>query len=127
RENALERYQLVLHLLRKDPVPRGRKIWENAVAVVRLRNELVHYKSRWGSELDQSKFFRALKNKGHKRPSFITGSANFFPHECLSSSCAAWAVGSCVSFLDAFYSNLGSPGRLDAYRPRLCPEYWNTR
>jgi hypothetical protein len=84
-----------------------------------LRNELVHYKSRWGSALERSKVFGALKAKNHPKPPFIEGSANFFPYECLSAACASWAVQSCVAFLDAFCASLGFPGRLDSYRARL--------
>ena len=80
---------------------------------------MVHYKSRWGQELERTKLIRALRDKGHPKPPFIEGSANFFPRECLSASCARWAVESCVAFLDGFYANLGFAGRLDPYRARL--------
>lgn len=118
-EGVLERYGLVLHLLKKDGLDPGALPWQDASLVVRLRNELVHYKSRWSKELERSKLLRALQDKGHPKPPFIQGSANFFPYECLSAGCASWGVQSCVAFLDAFYANLGFPGRLDPYRTRL--------
>jgi hypothetical protein len=118
-ESVLERYNVVLHLLGKSCLNRGEQPWQDAALVVRLRNELVHYKSRWGEELERSKLFRALKDKNHSKPPFIEGSANFFPYECLSAACASWAVNTCVAFLDAFCANLGFAGRLDAYRARL--------
>ena len=118
-ESVLERYWLVLHLLRKDGLDCGAAPWQDAALVVRLRNELVHYKSRWGKELERSKLLRALQDKGHPRPPFIKGSGNFFPYECLSAGCASWSVRSCVAFLDAFCANLGFAGRLDPYRARL--------
>lgn len=120
-ESVLDRYQLVLHLLGKRRLNRGEPPWQDAALVVRLRNELVHFKSRWGSELDRSKLLGALKAKNHPKPPFIEGSANFFPYECLSAACASWAVQSCVAFLDAFCAHLGFPGRLDGYRARLRP------
>lgn len=119
RESVLERYGLVLHLLKKPGMDRGAPPWQDASLVVRLRNELVHYKSRWGEELERSKLLRALQDKGHPKPPFIQGSANFFPYECLSAGCSSWGVQSCVAFLDAFYVNLGFAGRLDPYRTRL--------
>ena len=115
---VLERYRLVLHLLSKPPLEKGKQPWQDADLAIRLRNELVHYKSKWGEQLEKSKLLHSLKEKKHPKPPFIT-SANFFPHECLSSACAAWAARSCVAFLDAFYTNLGFPGRLDPYRARL--------
>jgi hypothetical protein len=118
RKNVLERYWLVLHLLKKDPLDRGLREWENAALVVGLRNELVHYKSRWGEELSRSKLLKALEAKGHQKPPFI-GSTSYFPFRCLSAACAAWAVESCVAFLDAFYTNLGFPERLNTVREWL--------
>ena len=118
-ESVLERYVLVLHLLKKKSLDRGAQPWKDASLVVRLRNEIVHYKSRWGKELERSKLFRALQDKGHPKPPFVQGNANFFPHECLSAGCASWGVQSCVAFLDAFYANIGFAGRLDPYRTRL--------
>jgi hypothetical protein len=52
-ESVLERYQIVLHLLEKNCLNRGEQPWQDAALVVRLRNELVDYKSRWGAELDR--------------------------------------------------------------------------
>lgn len=116
---VLERYGTVLHVLRKASLDRGKQPWQDVALVVRLRNELVHYKSRWGDELEKSKLIQSLRDKKHPKPSFIEGSANFFPHECLSASCASWGVQACIAFMDAFYNNLGFAGRLDPYRTRI--------
>jgi hypothetical protein len=118
-EGVLERYRLVLHLLGKMALDRGAQPWQDAALVVRLRNELMHYKSRWGKELERSNFLKAIQDKGHPKPPFIQGTANFFPYECLSAGCASWSVRSCVAFMDAFYANLGFASRLDPYRMRL--------
>jgi len=118
-ESVLERYRLVLHLLKKEGLDAGLQPWQDASLVVRLRNELVHYKSRWGKELERSGLLRALQDKKHPEPPFVEGAANFFPHGCLSAACASWAAQSCIAFLDAFYTNLGFAGRLDPYRARL--------
>jgi hypothetical protein len=118
RESVLERYWLVLHLLKKNSLDRGAQPWQDASLVVRLRNELVHYKSRWGDDLEGSALLQALQNKNHPKPPFVK-TANFFPYQCLSAACASWGVRACVAFLDAFYTNLGFPNRLDPYRARL--------
>lgn len=121
-ESVLERYRLVLHLLEKPPLDRSRSPWQDAALVVRLRNELVHYKSRWQSQMDGSKLFSALRAKGHPRPPFISPGSSFFPYCCLSGSCASWAVQSCLDFLDAFYAHLGFPSRLRPFQRVLRAE-----
>ena len=117
-QSVLERYQLVLHLLKKPPLDRGRQPWQDTSLVVRLRNELVHYKSRWSQELDRSALFRTLQGKNHPKPPFVQ-SSTFFPYGCLSAACASWSARSTVGFLDSFYANLGFPDRLNAIRARL--------
>lgn len=88
---------------------------------MRLRNEIIHYKSRWGAEMEKSKLMTALQSLGHKPAPFTDPSMNFFPHRCLSADCAAWALSSVVAFLDAFYVALGVPSRFDPERDRLIP------
>jgi hypothetical protein len=118
-ESVLDRYWTVLHCLRKPSLNRGEQPWQDTSMVVRLRNELVHYKSRWGQDLDRSKFLQALQSKGHSKPAFIPDGTNFFPRRCLSAACAFWSARSCFTFLDAFYARLGFPTRMDPFRPRF--------
>jgi hypothetical protein len=114
------RYATVLHLLGKAPIDAGAQSLENASLAVRLRNEIVHYKSRWGVDLDRAKLFVSLQAKAHRRPPFQPASGmNFFPHHCLSANCAAWAVESCAAFINLFYSHLGVQSPLAAYTDRL--------
>lgn len=121
REESLKRYVRVLHLLKKEALDVGGPIWGDAKTVVQLRNELVHYKSKWSTELERIKFLKRLQDMKHPKPPFIPASGCFFPYECLSAACASWAVQSCIAFLRAFYDNLGFPDRLAAYQERLRP------
>jgi hypothetical protein len=118
-QEVLTRYEIVLHLLQRPPLVRGAEPFQSAALLIRLRNELVHYKSRWGKEMDGSKLLAALHSLKHQRPPFVSGDSNFFPHQCLSADCAAWAVRSAVAFIDAFYAQLDVPSRLDPYRSRI--------
>ena len=120
-QDTLSRFEVILHLLRKSPLPRGAEPFQSTALVVRLRNELIHYKSRWGVEMGSSKLYAALQSLGHQPPPFSDPSMNFFPHRCLSADCAAWALGSVVAFLEAAYQALGVPSRFEAYRSRLVP------
>jgi hypothetical protein len=115
-EGILDRYHIVLHCLRKPALNPGEQPWQDTSLVVRLRNELVHYKSRWGRDLERLKFLQALQSKGHPKPAFIPDGTNFFPHRCLNAACALWSARSCFAFLDAFYTRLGFPTRLDPFR-----------
>jgi hypothetical protein len=117
--DVLSRYNVVLHVLGKDRFDTGAMPWQDAALVVRLRNELVHYKSRWGSELERTKFLIALESKGHAKPRFIQAGSNFFPHAALRAACAAWATRSCVEFLEGFYASLEIVSPLDPYRQEL--------
>lgn len=119
RESVLERFALILHLVRKAPLERGGAPWQQADLAIRLRNNLVHYKSKWDDESNRSKFIAQLKAKDFRVPRFLAARANFFPHQCLSAECARWTVTSCVAFLEAFYNNLGFPDRLGRHRERL--------
>ena len=120
-QDTLSRYEVILHLLRKPPIQRGAEPFQSAALVVRLRNELIHYKSRWGQEMGSNKLLSALQSFRHRPPPFADPSMNFFPHRCLSADCAAWALSSVVAFLEAVYQSLGVPSRFEAYRSRLVP------
>jgi hypothetical protein len=119
QQDVLSRYQLILYLLKKPPLPRGTEPYQGAVLLVRLRNELVHYKSRWGAQMTTSKLFASLEAKRHSAPPFTHPTMNFFPHRCLSADCGSWAVVTAVAFLDSVYASLGVPSRFEAYRARL--------
>jgi hypothetical protein len=118
-QDTLSRFELILHLLQQTPLDRGREPHQSAALVVRLRNEITHYKSNWGQDMGSSKLFASLKSLGHKPPPFISPNTNFFPHQCLSADCTAWAVKSTVAFLDAVYDKLGVASRFETYRPRV--------
>jgi hypothetical protein len=50
---------------------RGTQPWQDADLLVRLRNELVHYKSKWGQEMEKLKL-SSLKQL-HPCPPFVKG------------------------------------------------------
>lgn len=119
-ESVLDRYATVLHLLKKAELKKGEQPWQDAALVVRLRNELVHYKSKWASDHDKSSLLRSMEGKRLSPPPFFQGTGwGFFPHQCLSAACASWSIESVVTFVDTFYEKLGMPDRLAGYRSRL--------
>lgn len=120
-KSTLERFDLILHLLKKPTLDRGGSSYQNAALVVRLRNELIHYKSRWGAEMDSSKLQIALRQLKHSLPPFISPTQNFFPHQCLSADCGTWALASVVALLESFYLTLGVPSRFAHCGQSLLP------
>ena len=116
---VLERYQLVLHLLRKEPFDRGGQPFQAADVLVRLRNEIVHYRSKWGPEMESEKLFAAVRNLRFQAPPFVSAGTNFFPFQCLVADCAAWAVRTGVSFIEEFYKKLAISSPLAAYKSNI--------
>jgi hypothetical protein len=87
-QDTVSRFDLILHLLKKQRLERGREPFQSASLVVRLRNELAHYKSHLGTEMASKKLFSALEALNHAPPPFADATMNFFPHRCLSAECA---------------------------------------
>lgn len=116
---TLHRYELVLHLLRRPALDRGRNPYQAADLLIRLRNELIHYHSKWGPEMDREKLFTRLEQLRMDKPPFMPSDSNFFPHRCLSASLASWAVTTAVAFIDNFYSVFDIPGPLKDHAPYL--------
>ncbi|MDP2182158.1 MAG: hypothetical protein Q8K99_06280 [Actinomycetota bacterium] len=118
KQPALSRFETILHLLGREPLNRGEQPWQDAALLVNLRNELVHYKSTWGSESERKDFAKALRGKGFVLPSFIRENlaGGYFPLKCLNAACATWAVGASLGFLDGFYERLGIDSPLDSHR-----------
>jgi hypothetical protein len=129
RQSTVCRYDLVLHLLQKPRLKRD--MWANAVLLIDLRNELIHYKSKWGEQMDEAtakrakakevkqKLFLRLKARRFDKPAFVSPHTNFFPLQCLSASLASWSVTTGVELIDAFYKHLGITSPLKDYAPHL--------
>lgn len=116
---TLHRYELVLHILRQPALDRGRYPFQAADLLIRTRNELIHYHSKWGAEMDREKLLDTLQQLRLEKPPFISANSNFFPHRCLSASLASWSVTTAVAFINNFYSVLGVASPLNAHAAYL--------
>ena len=85
-EPVLRQYEVVLHLLKRPALDRGASPYQEAGLLIKLRNELIHYKSKWGPDMESEKLFASLEQLRFERPPFESPSTNFFPHRCLSAS-----------------------------------------
>jgi hypothetical protein len=118
-ERTLRRYELVLHLLHMPAFDRGAHPYQIADLLIDLRNELIHYKSKWGDQMERAKVFARLQELKFDKPTFMSPHTNFFPHRCLSASLASWSVTAGVDFINAFYSNLAVASPLIAHAVHL--------
>ena len=119
RQQTLHRYNLVLHLLRKPRIDLGAEPYQSADLLVGLRNDLIHYRSEWGSSMDSKKLLAALRQLRFAKPPFVSMNTNFFPHRCLSASLASWTVTTTARFIDSFYGKLGIVSPLTPYTAQL--------
>jgi hypothetical protein len=121
KQDSLNRFQLILHLLGKPSFDEGVNPFQAMATLVRARNELVHYKSKLGQEMEREKLFERLKQLKLAPPPFTQGKGhmNFFPHLFLSAATARWAVRTASAFLNEFYGRLGVPSILLAHAERL--------
>lgn len=118
-QKALTRFRVILHLLGKPEMLEGEHPWQGMVILVRLRNELTHYKSKWGKKMEKEKLFTTLKQMNLPKPPFVSEYAYFFPHKFMGAACAAWAVQTAVDFINGFYERMGIVSRLAPYADRL--------
>jgi hypothetical protein len=112
KTRALEKYQMALTFCGCHQLATGAQPYQDAELVIRLRNELMHYKPETLGGGAQHKLVRRLPNKFPDNP-LMLGSANpYFPDKCLGSGCAKWAVQSTKGFADEFFQRIG-----------MCPNY----
>lgn len=116
--STLHKYSVVLHLLKKPPI-RDTVYYQNAKLSTQVRNELVHYKSKWDSQRSVQKLIVNLKNLNFASPKFVSPNSMFFPHLFLSASSAAWAVSSANSFINKFFELLEVDSPLQPYQDRI--------
>jgi len=115
------RVDTILHLVKKPLIDRDQHLWQHANLLVKLRNELVHYKSKWGEDMEGEKLFRSLEQLRLPSPPWVQPSphTNFFPHQCLSAARAKWAVETAVAVLDMFAAHLNVKSPIERHRERL--------
>jgi hypothetical protein len=104
---VLLKYQHALLLLSRKELPRGENPYQAADGLVRLRNVLTHYKPEWDDSPDAHADLQSrLAGRFDLNP-LSTESHLWFPHRCLGSGCAKWAVSTADTFVSTFCSRLG--------------------
>lgn len=107
--SSIERYQLILGLLGKQLLVKGRSPLQSMTTLVKLRNEMIHYKSEWSEKFERKPLVEALQALRLPEPGFVSPHSMFFPHRFLGSASAAWSVHTAVTFINEVYNRLGIP------------------
>lgn len=91
---------------------------QNAAALIKLRNAVVHFRPEWFDE--QDKHDKLSKDLGPKfKPSCFLPNEPLFPRAWASHDFAAWALRTTVAFLEHFYSEVGVECPLSKFKARL--------
>jgi hypothetical protein len=108
----LLKYQHALLLLGKPALLKGENPHQDADHLIDLRNALTHYKPEWDDSLDvHGKLQARLADRFALNP--LSGEASlWFPHRCLGSGCARWAVKTAESLVREFAARLGIAARI---------------
>jgi hypothetical protein len=63
-----------MHLLHKAPLGKGEQPWQGMAILIKLRNEITHYKSQWGQQMERKDLFNPVSMRSRfaalpRRPS----------------------------------------------------------
>ena len=109
----LQKYQIALTLAQKPIFEPGAPLYQDVNLLVKLRNDLVHFKPEWiklpssddfGPD-DIHRYEKMLCGKFSPNPLASQGNP-YYPDKCLGHGCAEWAVNSVVKFTDEFFSKM---------------------
>lgn len=116
QSGVLNRWQTLLHLLRRPPCDKGAQPFQDADLLVSLRNEVVHHKSKWGGALSKKTLVERLIAKQFRVPNWVQPEHNHFPFRVLVADCGQWASRTASAFIDHAYDKLGVLSVLDHNR-----------
>lgn len=104
--SVLEKYSVAAAFADQPPLDAGAEPYQSVHALIKLRNELMHWKPEihWGDE--ERDLEKLLKPRIGVNRLFRVGSP-WFPHHVLCASCADWAVRRSVEFVDIWRRRMG--------------------
>ena len=103
---TLDKYQVVLLFSRKPVFDKGLAPYQDALLVIKLRNDLTHFSPQTGATDTPDNAAHPLRGKFNTNR-LMAGSGNpFFPDHCLGNGCAEWAVGAVHKYADEFFGRL---------------------
>jgi hypothetical protein len=118
-QKIIDKYSSALEIIIGTKLNKGGRSAQDVKILLKLRNELVHYKpqkiqehsskkKRDGTKKQYSFDFDELeRQKRFSDNVLFEGGNNYFPDRCLGSGCAFWVADSALKFVDEFYLKLG--------------------
>ncbi|MDB4873342.1 MAG: uncharacterized protein JWL97_4346 [Gemmatimonadales bacterium] len=104
QEKILKKYQLALIKLNKEQFDKKSLLYQDATALIELRNALVHYKPTWDPDRRRKvELVELLKGRFEISP-FSIDSADFVTFKCMGNGCATWAVATTFGIMREFSS-----------------------
>ncbi|WP_439402595.1 hypothetical protein ACNJYA_09270 [Bradyrhizobium sp. DASA03068] len=121
RKPPLEKLDIVLELKQRLALDRKADLYKALLAVVRLRNELTHFKPEWSDEADKHKKISDVLRGQFQYDDRHFKTEDIFPRAWAGHGCTSWAVKTVTAFLKEFEILADLAGRTDwkAFEARL--------
>ena len=118
KEGILRKYAIALSIAAGKRLNMGIASTQNADALIRLRNAVLHFRPEWFDEQDKhDKLSKVLHHKF--KPSPFLPNEPIFPRAWASHSFTVWALQSTVAFIEHFHSEAGLPSAIEPARAHL--------
>jgi hypothetical protein len=118
REPILRKFSMALAIRSGKDLDFGIAPVQNADALIKLRNAVVHFRPEWFSSQEKhDKLSRVLQHKFQGSP-FLAGES-LFPRAWASADFCGWALRSTVVFLEHFHSEAGLQCSVTQFKSRL--------
>lgn len=118
KETILRKYAVALSISTGKRLDMGIAPTQNADALIRLRNAVVHFRPEWFDEPGKhEKLSKVLRHRF--TPSVFLRNEPVFPRAWASHSFTVWALMSTVQFIDHFHTELGRASVLEPFRSQL--------
>ena len=104
----LKKYDCALKLLGQTPLLNTTSPYLDALALIELRNALVHYKPTWDADRRRKVDLVAFLRQCYRgSPFFADDGGDFVSMKSMSADCAEWAVNTPHKFVTEFFSRAG--------------------
>jgi hypothetical protein len=100
----LEKYQVALQMLGREPLDQQAFHYEEASALIELRNVLVHYKPTWDPDRQRKLDLVEVLRGKYDLSAFPDSGADFITMRSMSGGCMRWVVATSMSFLREFHA-----------------------
>lgn len=120
--SILEKYNRTLSIKGCEAFSKGTRPYQDIDALIRLRNEFVHFHPEWHDEQARhERLGNMLKYKFELSPFITEETGVMFPQRVVSHGCTKWAVNNTLQFCKQFDEKLGFSSKFDKFISRINP------